>query len=88
VSDPPLTIGELAYRTRVAPWDVERVGLILFLRDVGFSLAEIKALMASRSRSPDAWRELARPKLAELEERIKDAPDRHGCPPTRAAVPA
>jgi MerR family redox-sensitive transcriptional activator SoxR len=52
---------------------VEVVGMILLLRDVGFSLAETKALMASRSRSPDAWRELARYKLAELDERIARA---------------
>jgi DNA-binding transcriptional MerR regulator len=49
---------------------VELVGVILFLRDVGFSLAEMKALMATRSPSPDDWRELVRRKLTELEEQI------------------
>jgi DNA-binding transcriptional MerR regulator len=49
---------------------VELVGVILFLRDVGFSLAEMKALMATRSRSPDGWRELVRRKLIELDEQI------------------
>jgi DNA-binding transcriptional MerR regulator len=52
---------------------VEVAGMILLLRDVGFTLAETKALMASRSRSPDAWRELARHKLAELDQRITQA---------------
>jgi DNA-binding transcriptional MerR regulator len=49
---------------------VEHVGVLLFLRDVGFSLTEIGALIASRSASPDAWRELARRKLAEVESQI------------------
>jgi DNA-binding transcriptional MerR regulator len=52
---------------------IERVGMIVFLRDVGFSLAETTVLMASRRKSADAWRELARQKLAELEERIEQA---------------
>lgn len=49
------------------------VGMILFFRDVGFSLSEMKALTASRSQSPGAWRDLARGKLAELDERIARA---------------
>ena len=52
---------------------VDLVGVILFLRDVGFSLAEMKALLATRSRSPDGWRELVRGKLTELEEQISRA---------------
>lgn len=52
---------------------VEIVGLILFLRDVGFTLSETKTLMASRSQSADSWRELARLKVAELDERIARA---------------
>jgi DNA-binding transcriptional MerR regulator len=49
------------------------VGLILLLRDVGFSLREIGELIASRSDGDDAWRELHRRKLAELDERIAQA---------------
>jgi DNA-binding transcriptional MerR regulator len=49
------------------------VGMILCFRDVGFSLNEMKPLMASRSQSLDAWRELAGIKLAELDERIARA---------------
>lgn len=52
---------------------VQLVGMIMFLRDVGFSLSEMKALMASRSHSVDAWRALAHTKLAELEARIARA---------------
>jgi DNA-binding transcriptional MerR regulator len=52
---------------------VELVGMILFLRDVGFSLGEMKVLMASRSRSRRAWRELALAKVTELDEQIAKA---------------
>jgi DNA-binding transcriptional MerR regulator len=51
----------------------ELVGMILFLRDVGFSLAEMTALLASRSQLNRAWRDLAQHKLAELDERIEQA---------------
>jgi MerR family redox-sensitive transcriptional activator SoxR len=49
------------------------VGIILLLRDVGFSLAESKAFMASRAVAPDEWRRLAGRKLAELDEQIAKA---------------
>jgi DNA-binding transcriptional MerR regulator len=49
------------------------VGIILLLRDVGFSLAEQKALMASRAVALDGWRRLAQRKLAELDEQIVKA---------------
>jgi MerR family redox-sensitive transcriptional activator SoxR len=43
------------------------------LREIGFSLAEIERLMSSRSRTRDDWQDLARAKLAELDERISKA---------------
>jgi DNA-binding transcriptional MerR regulator len=49
------------------------VGLILLLRDVGFTLREVKALVAARTDGSDAWRELHQRKLAELDERIAQA---------------
>ena len=52
---------------------VALVGVILLLSDVGFSLAEQKAFMASRGVAPDEWRRLARHKLAELDEQIAKA---------------
>ena len=58
---------------RYAASAVEHVGVILFLRDVGFSLAEMKLMFATRSQSPDGWRELVRRKLAELEQQIARA---------------
>jgi DNA-binding transcriptional MerR regulator len=52
---------------------VRLVGIILLLRDVGFSLAEQKAFMASRAVAPDDWQRLARRKLAELAGQIANA---------------
>jgi DNA-binding transcriptional MerR regulator len=46
---------------------VRAVGVVLFLRDVGFSLAEIGELMASRPRT-DQWSELVDRKLNALME--------------------
>jgi DNA-binding transcriptional MerR regulator len=42
---------------------VKQVGVVLFLRDVGFSLEEIGRVMRG-----DDWRDLAHRKIAELEE--------------------
>jgi DNA-binding transcriptional MerR regulator len=49
------------------------VGAIVFLREIGFSLAEQKELIASRAAAPDEWQRLARRKLAELGEQIAKA---------------
>jgi DNA-binding transcriptional MerR regulator len=49
------------------------VGIILLLRDVGFSLAEQKALMASRAVALDDWQRLVGRKLAELGDQIAKA---------------
>jgi MerR family redox-sensitive transcriptional activator SoxR len=49
---------------------VALVGVILLLRDAGFSLAEQKALMAARGVAPDDFRRLAQDKLAQLDEQI------------------
>jgi DNA-binding transcriptional MerR regulator len=49
------------------------VGLILLLRDVGFSLRESKAFLASRTPAVDGWRSLAQRKLADLDEQIAKA---------------
>jgi DNA-binding transcriptional MerR regulator len=47
------------------------VGVILLLRDAGFTLAEQKAMTGGAS--PDEWRRLAGRKLAELDEQIVQA---------------
>src|SRR5262245_22654669 len=49
---------------------VGMVGVILLLRDVGFSLAEISSLIESRSASRDTWRDLVRRKIDELDRQI------------------
>src|SRR5215469_4339288 len=51
----------------------ELVAVILLLRDVGFSLAEQKAFMASRAAAPRGWQQLAQRKLAELDDQIAKA---------------
>lgn len=95
MSDPLLTIGELARRAGVATsalryWEelgllpapariagqrrypesaTGRIGVILLLRDVGFTLAEQRAFLASHA-APGDWQQLARRKLTELGEQI------------------
>lgn len=49
------------------------VGVILVLQEVGFTLAEVQTLLASRAESPDAWRKLTEAKVRELDERIAKA---------------
>jgi DNA-binding transcriptional MerR regulator len=49
------------------------VGVILLLRDVGFSLRESKAFLASRTQAVEGWRRLAQRKLAHLDEQIVKA---------------
>ncbi len=49
------------------------VGAILLLRDVGFTLRESKALLASRADTVDGWRKLGQRKLADLDEQITKA---------------
>ena len=48
---------------------VERVGMVLVFRDVGFTLREIHQVLTD----PVGWRELHKRKLAELDERISRA---------------
>jgi DNA-binding transcriptional MerR regulator len=49
---------------------VAAVGVVKFLQEVGFTLAEAKRLITSRKRSPVAWRALAIRKSEELGQRI------------------
>ncbi|GAA3466490.1 MerR family transcriptional regulator [Nonomuraea roseola] len=58
---------------RYPPSAVELVGLVVLLRDVGFTLREVKAFVASRSPAADGWRELYQRKLTELDQRIAQA---------------
>lgn len=58
---------------RYPPSTVGLVGEILLLRDVGFTLRDLRALVASRSSPGDGWRQLHQRKLAELDQRIAQA---------------
>jgi DNA-binding transcriptional MerR regulator len=49
------------------------VGVILLLRDVGFSLGESKAFLASQPQAVDSWRRLTQRKLANLDDQIAKA---------------
>ena len=49
------------------------VATILLYSDAGFTLAEQRVLLASRTGEPAEWRRLARRKLAELDEQIARA---------------
>src|SRR5918999_2194226 len=60
-------------RRRYPPSAAGLVGEILLLRDVGFTLRDLKALFASRSSGGDGWRQLHQRKLAELDQRIAQA---------------
>lgn len=52
---------------------VRTVAVILLYSDAGFTLAEQKELMASHQGAREEWRQLARHKLAELDEQIARA---------------
>jgi DNA-binding transcriptional MerR regulator len=58
---------------RYPPTTVRLVGEILVLRDVGYTLRELTTFLDARSRSGEEWRELARRKITELDERIAKA---------------
>jgi MerR family redox-sensitive transcriptional activator SoxR len=55
---------------------VEQLGLIELAKGAGFTVAEIKRLVTAFSRRTppgERWRELARTKMAQLDERIAEA---------------
>jgi len=55
---------------RYAADAVDAVGVVRFLQEVGFTLSDAKRLIASRKRSPIAWRALAVRKSEELRDSI------------------
>ncbi|MGK8490834.1 MerR family transcriptional regulator [Nocardia asiatica] len=63
----------VAGQRRYPPSAVGLVGMVLALQNVGFTLREIKAFIASRSPAEAGWRELYRRKLTELDQRIAQA---------------
>lgn len=68
--------GRVRGRRVYDPPVIARLALIHLAKSAGFTIAEIRKLLAgvSRSAPPGArWRELAERKLAELEQRISEA---------------
>jgi DNA-binding transcriptional MerR regulator len=51
----------------------ERIALIRLYQDAGFTLAEIRELLADASRRRGSWRRLAERKIDELDARIAEA---------------
>jgi MerR family redox-sensitive transcriptional activator SoxR len=67
-----------AGQRRYGPEAIATVAVVLLFREIGFPLAEIKHLLATRARFPQAWRESARRKLDQLDAQIaKAAAARH-----------
>lgn len=60
-------------RRYYGPQSTERVALILLCQDAGFTLAEIRAVVAAGSRRHRSWRLLMKAKLVELKASIAKA---------------
>ena len=65
--------GRVSGHRRYHPTSVAVAGVILMLREVGFTLREIRQMVAGRSSAPTDWRQLATRKLEEIEGRIAKA---------------
>ena len=55
------------------PSSAERLAFVRLYRDAGFTLKEIRQLLAARSRQRASWTPLAERKIAELDARIAEA---------------
>ena len=60
-------------RGHYRPSSAERVALIQLCQDAGFTLGEIRALLAAGSRRGRPWARLAEAKLRQLDTRIAEA---------------
>ena len=60
-------------RRYYGPESAERIALIRLCQDAGFTLAEIRAVVAAGSRRHRSWRRLMEAKLLELEASIAQA---------------
>lgn len=85
----PLAIGELARRAGTAtsalryyraggkrhypPSSAERLALVRLCQDAGFTLKEIRQLLAAGSRRRRSWSGFAEHKIVELDARIAEA---------------
>ena len=55
------------------PASAERLAFVRLCQDAGFTLKEIRQLLAARSRQRGSWSRLAERKIAELDARIAEA---------------
>jgi DNA-binding transcriptional MerR regulator len=55
------------------PSSAERLAFVRLYQDAGFTLKEIRQLLAARSRQRASWTPLAERKIAELDARIAEA---------------
>jgi DNA-binding transcriptional MerR regulator len=60
-------------KRRYPPSSAERLALVRLYQDAGFTLKEIRQLLAARSRQRASWTPLAERKIAELDARIAEA---------------
>jgi len=65
--------GRAGGRRHYAVASAERVALIQLCRDAGFTLREIRALVATGSRKTRSWTRLVEAKLRELKARVAQA---------------
>ena len=65
--------GRAGGRRHYGAASAERVALIQLCRDAGFTLREIRALVAAGSRKTRSWTRLVEAKLRELEARVAQA---------------
>jgi DNA-binding transcriptional MerR regulator len=60
-------------KRRYVPASAERVALVRLYQDAGFTLNEIRQLVAADGRPRQSWTPLAERKIAELDARIAEA---------------
>jgi len=60
-------------RRHYPPSVAERVALVGLYQDAGFTLEEVRRMLAAKSQGRGGWGDLAERKIAELDARIADA---------------
>lgn len=65
--------GRAGQRRHYEESGAERIAMIRLCQDAGFTLAEIRRLVAAWGRGDRGWTELAERKIADLDARIADA---------------
>ena len=66
-------VGRVGGKRRYPPSSAERLALVRLYQDAGFTLKEIRRLLAAGSGRRASWTPLAEHKIAELDARITEA---------------